>query len=573
MRLGPTRTILAAFTLILPISLANLANHKTFHSDKELSRGLFSSLNKERTGIGFRHCNGALGEKEMIEIMGAGCAVFDYDNDGRLDIYLVNGAAIPSLRKEDDRYFNRLYHNSSNFKFTDVTLGAGVQGKGYGMGAAAADYDNDGFIDLYLTNYGRNQLLRNHGDGSFVDVTDKAGVGAGGWSTSAAFFDYNRDEQLDLYVCRYVEYELEKRSYCGRPELGWRSYCLPDLFPELGDLLYRNNGDGTFTDVSSQTGISRIRGKGLGVAVADFDRDGWTDIFVANDRTRNFLFHNQRNGCFEEIGLPMGVALSANGQARAGMGTDFGDFDRDGWPDIVVTNFEAEGIALFQNHQSHFFHDRGGETRLMEASYPYVGFGIKFMDFDNDGWLDIFAVNGHVLDDVSRYKEGISYAQPKLLFHNSAKSFSPVREPQLGALSKMNVSRGAAFGDLDNDGDIDVVVNNNGGLPEILRNDVGSRQSSFLLKLMGAKSNRDGIGTRLEIRSDDGVRVHEVNGAGSYLSYNDPRVHVGLGRRTHLDQLSLHWPSGKRQTIRSLGMGYLHVISEEKGLVSSRKLK
>ena len=353
------------------------------------------------SGISFREHNGAKGAKELIETFTSGCGLLDYDNDGLQDIYFVNGAALPSLRKEGPEYKNRLYRNVGNFKFVDVTESAHAEGRGYGMGVAVGDYDNDGFPDLYITNFGQNQLLHNRRDGTFEDVTEKAGVGGGGWSTSAAFFDYDRDGYLDLFVARYVEYELGKHPPCGR-ERGLLSYCLPDLFQPTTALLFHNNHDGTFTDVSHAAGIDRVKGRGLGVTIGDYDGDGWPDIFVANDRGRNFLFHNKGDGTFEEVGLPAGIAYSMDGMARAGMGTDFGDYDQDGWLDILVNNFQAEGTALFHNSNGQFFTDVGGQVGLHDPSYPYVVFGGKFVDYDNDGLLDIFAVSGHTQDDVER---------------------------------------------------------------------------------------------------------------------------------------------------------------------------
>ena len=527
---------------------------------------------RDGSGVEFQHRNGAFGEKELMETFASGCAVFDYDNDGLLDIYLVNGATLPGLRKEGPEYFNRLYHNDGDFRFSDVTLAAGVQGQGYGMGAAAADYDNDGNVDLYVTNYGPNHLYRNRGDGTFEDVTAKAGVTGGGWSTSAAFLDYDRDGDLDLYVCRYVVYEIGKKPRCGDTHRGLLSYCLPDLFEPMPHLLYRNNGDGTFKDVSQESGVSAVKGRGLGVTVGDYDNDGWIDIFVTNDRCRNFLFHNQRDGTFEEVGLMAGVAYSMEGVARAGMGTDFGDYDQDGWLDIFVNNFETEGAALYRNLDGQFFVDVGGEVGLNEPSYPYVVFGGGFVDYDNDGHLDVFAVSGHTQDDIEEYKPHITYAEPKLLFRNVGGRFSLMRDSSEGDLSRLKVSRGAAFGDLDNDGDIDVVVNDTNGYPEVLRNEVGSQRSSLLLKLVGTQSNRDAVGTRLEVRCGKSVRLLEAKGAASYMAANDLRVHVGLGGMHLVDELTLHWPSGKSQIIRELPSGYLHLISEDTGLTKSQKL-
>ena len=523
------------------------------------------------SGISFREHNGAKGGKELIETFTSGCGLLDYDNDGLPDIYFVNGAAIPSLRKEAPEYNNRLYRNVGNFKFVDVTEAAHAEGRGYGMGVAVGDYDNDGFPDLYVTNFGQNQLLHNRGDGTFEDATEKAGVGGGGWSTSAAFFDYDRDGYLDLFVARYVEYELGKHPPCGQ-ERGLVSYCLPDLFQPMTALLFHNNHDGTFTDVSHAAGIDRVKGRGLGVTVGDYDGDGWPDIFVANDRGRNFLFHNKGNGTFEEVGLPAGIAYSMDGMARAGMGTDFGDYDQDGWLDILVNNFQAEGTALFHNANGQFFTDVGGQVGLHDSSYPYVVFGGKFVDYDNDGLLDIFAVSGHTQDDVSAYQPYITYPEPKLLFRNVGGSFARVDDGAKGALAQLRVSRGAAFGDLDNEGTVDVVVNNTNDFPQIMRNMAGRDNKSLLIKLVGSKSNRDGIGTRLEAHFGNHVQLFEAKSAASYLSANDLRVHVGLGTSPQIDELVLRWASGKVQNVHNLPAGYLHVISEDRGVIGSTKL-
>jgi hypothetical protein len=525
------------------------------------------------SGVTFREHNGARGGKELIETFTSGVGLLDYDNDGLLDIYLVNGAAIPSLQKEGPEYGNRLYRNLGNFKFVDVTQAAHAEGHGYGMGVAVGDYDNDGFPDLYLTNFGKNQLLHNRGDGSFEDVTDRAGVGGGGWSTSAAFFDYDRDGYLDLFVARYVEYELGKGPRCGEQWRGLLSYCLPDLFQPMSALLFHNNHDGTFTDVSHASGIDRVKGRGLGVTIGDYDGDGWPDIFVANDRGRNFLFHNRKDGTFEEVGLPSGVAYSIDGAARAGMGTDFGDWEQRGWLDILVNNFETEGSALFRNADGQFFTDVGGEAGLRDDSYPYVVFGGKFVDYDNDGMLDIFAVSGHTQDDITGYKPDITYAEPKLLFRNTGGRFQRVLDGPQGALAQLKVSRGAAFGDLNNSGSVDVVVNDTNDFPEILRNMAGRQNKSLLIKLVGTKSNRDGVGTRLEVHYGKHRQILEAKSAASYLAANDMRVHVGLGTYPQIDELTLRWPSGRTQTLHHLAAGYLHVISEDGGVIRSTKLR
>ncbi|MBZ5669570.1 MAG: CRTAC1 family protein [Acidobacteriia bacterium] len=564
-----SRFLVARF-LLLPIGMVCLFGSQLTRQSTAPA-GPFTDV-RASSGITYRQRNGAIGGKELIETFTSGCGLVDYDNDGLLDIYMVNGAATPSLRKEGPEYSNRLYRNLGNFKFVDVTQVAHAEGRGYGMGVAVGDYDNDGFPDLYITSFGQNQLLHNRGDGTFEDVTEKAGVGGGGWSTSAAFFDYDRDGYLDLFVARYVVYELGKHPRCGDQKRSLFSYCLPDLFQPMTDLLFHNNHDGTFTDVSHTAGIDRARGRGLGVTVGDYDGDGWQDIFVANDRGRNFLFHNKGDGTFEEVGLPAGIAYSMDGVARAGMGTDFGDYDQDGWLDILVNDFETEGTALFHNLKGQFFTDVGGEVGLRDASYPYVVFGGKFVDYDNDGFLDIFAVSGHTQDDITAYKPDITYPEPKLLFRNVGGRFRRVEDGPGGVLGRLKVSRGAAFGDLDNDGSVDVVVNDTNDFPEILRNMAGGKNKSLLIKLVGTNSNRDGIGTRLEVHYGNHVQILEAKSAASYFAANDLRVHVGLGTSPQVDVLVLHWPSGRAQTVRNLAAGYLHVISEDRGVISSTKL-
>jgi hypothetical protein len=525
------------------------------------------------SGINFKRLVGNHGGKELVETIGGGVALFDYNGDGLLDIFLVNGADTPSLAKNEPRYFNRLYRNDGGFHFTDVTLTTGVQGTGYGMGAAVGDYDNDGFPDLYVTNFGKNELYHNRRDGTFVNVTKEAGVEAGGWSTSAAFLDYDRDGYLDLFVSRYVNYDIGMGPTCGDRARHLVSYCFPDLFQPATNLLYHNNGDGTFRDVSRESGIGGFNGRGLGVAVGDFDGDGWPDIFVANDRSRNFLFRNKGDGTFEEVALPAGVAYSADGSVRAGMGTDFGDYNGDGWPDILVANFETEGLGLFQNVKGKYFLDVEGPLHLRELSFPYVSFGAKFLDYDNDGSLDIFVANGHTQDDIASYKPDASYSQPKLLFQNRGGQFSLVHDDPAGPLSQSKVSRGAAFGDLDNDGAVDIVVNNTSDYPQILKNEIGAKNHSLILKLVGAPSNRDGIGTKIEVHCGTSVQFLEVQSAGSYMSANDTRSDIGLGSCGSADEIKLRWPSGVSQTLRAVRSGFLYVVSEDKGIVHVTGLK
>jgi hypothetical protein len=513
----------------------------------------FCVMPPDHTGIRFHHRNGAQGQKQMIEIMGSGVALFDYNGDGRLDVFFVNSALLPSLQKTDETYRNRLYRNDGGFRFTDVTESAGVGGTGYGMGAAAGDYDNDGQIDLYVTQVGHNQLLHDLGNGHFEDVTEAAHVAAGGWSTSAAFLDYDRDGYLDLFVARYLVYPVNKHAGCGDRSRGIRSYCLPDQFQPSTNLLFHNNRDGTFTDVSEKSGISSFRGKALGVAVADLDGDGWPDLVVTNDRMPNALFRNRRDGTFQEIGMKSGIAYSSDGIARAGMGVDVGDFDGDGKPDIIISNFEAEGIALFHS-QASMFEDESGMRGLYEPSYKFVGFGLKFLDYDNDGWPDIFSINGHVLDDIGRYRPGSSFEEPKLIFHNRGGHFEPLVSS--GDLARRFVGRGAAFGDLNNDGWIDAVVSNNNQIPEVIANQhKGNSNQSVLLTFQGAESNRDGLGTRAVARIGSHSRSYEVSGSGSYLSQSDTRLHIGLGVARKIDELEIFWPSGQHTVLQNLPAG------------------
>jgi len=525
-------------------------------------------LKEETTGIRFVHRTGAMGTKELMEPFGSGCGLFDYDNDGDLDALFINGASIPSMQKTGPEFYNRFYRNDGGFRFTEVTEQAGLKGTGYGMGCATGDYDNDGFVDLYLTTFDGNQLLRNDGRGGFADVTERAGVKGGKWSTSAAFFDYDKDGFLDLYVCRYLVWEVGKGPFCGSRNVGMKSYCLPDNFPPIKDLLYRNNGDGTFTDVSTQTGINSVEGKGLGVVTGDVDLDGWPDIFVANDRHRNLLWQNKGDGTFEDIGSMAGVAYSPNGTRRAGMGTDIADFNEDGWPDVMVTNFSDEGIGVFRSYESAYFEDEAATLGVMIPSLPYVIFGARLCDFDNDGWLDLFAVTGHILDNINLYRSDRTYEGPKLLFRNTGGEFQIVSD-HTGALSRMCVGRGAAFGDIDNDGDVDIIVNNSNSSPSILQNESNSGNRSLLISLKGSKSNRDGVGTRVEVKVGARKQSHEARSSGSYCAANDPRIHVGLGTSDQADKVTLVWSSGKKQFLDRLKAGFVHEISEEHGLVRS----
>ncbi len=519
-------------------------------------------------GLRFTHWNGASPEKYVLETMGSGAAFLDYNNDGWLDIYLVNGGGVPG-HPPPGPVRHALYRNKGDGTFVDVTGQAGVGGNGhYGMGVAAADYDNDGWTDLYVTTFGRNILYRNRGDGTFADVTESAGVAAGGWSSSAAFLDFDRDGRLDLFVARYVDYAFDRNVTCGDPARGIRAYCHPDIYDGLTSLLYHNNGDGTFTDVSRAAGIAGHIGKGLGVVAADFDADGWIDLYVANDSVRNFLFRNQGNGTFKEIGITSGVALDEGGRPQAGMGTAAGDYDGDGRLDIIVTNLDREYNALYRNAGS-FFADTSFPTGFAPPSLPLVGWGTGFFDFDNDGDLDILVVTGHVIDNIDKFRAGQTYPQAKLLFENLGDRFREVAASRGAALTKPEVSRGAAFGDYDNDGDVDVLVSNLGGSPTLLRNDGGNRNRNrwIVLALEGTKSPRQPIGSQVRCQVGGRVLTRYLAGGGSYLSSSDSRIHIGLGQAERVQRIEIRWPSGATETLENLAAGKFYKIREGQGVV------
>jgi hypothetical protein len=519
------------------------------------------------SGIGFHLENSPSPEHFLIETMTGGVALLDYDGDGLLDIFLVNGAAIrqepgkpPRFDKSDPKYWNRLYRNLGNLKFQDVTLTAGVRGGGYGLGVTVGDYDNDGYPDLYVTNFGRNELYHNERNGTFREVRGDAGVAGGGFSTSAAFFDYDRDGRLDLLVTRYVDWSFDKNPYCGSP--AQRDYCHPNHFRGCTNLLFHNNGDGTFTDVSDQTGIGHEPGKGLGIAIADFDRDGWPDVFVANDSVPEFLFHNRGGRTFEEIGVASASALTQNGTTFAGMGADMADYDNDGWPDIFVTALSLEGYVLFRNGQDGTFTDVSEAAGIRRSTFYLSGWGTKFLDYDNDGWKDLFVANGHVMRNISRTIRTLTYGQPLLLLKNEAGRFRDAG-PEAGPVFRQPwPARGAAFGDLDNDGDTDVVVQVLGGAPLVLENTTGNRNHWLGLTLAGTRSNREGIGATVTATDSLGDRRHFYAGrSGSYLSANDPRVLVGLGNREPT-RIEIRWPSGSIQRIDKPAVNRYLVIKE-----------
>src|SRR6476659_6907285 len=467
-------------------------------------------------GIACAHDNSATSNKYLIETMGGGVALLDYDNDGRLDVFLTNGAKtddpMPDGRlpvRSDTVYWNRLYQQTSSGTFVDVTQKAGLSGalqNAYGMGIAVGDYDNDGFEDVYVTNYGGNTLYRNNGDGTFEDVTARAGVRAGGWSTSAGFFDYDNDGKLDLFVARYVDWSFSKNRYCGEKKEGYRAYCHPDNFEPVTNILYHNQGDGTFADVSSKSRLAASSGKGLGVALADYDDDGFVDVYVANDSVQSFLFHNNGNGTFEEVGLLAGVGFTEDGKTFAGMGVDFSDYDNDGRPDVFVTDLSNERYRLFRHSGAGGFRDVSDATGVGGATLPFSGWSTRFVDYDNDGWKDIFVAQGHVMDTIEKTAPNLKYLQPPLLLRNESARF--VRVAAGDVFQQEWAGRGAAFGDLDNDGDIDSVLSNVGQNAVALRNDGGNRRNWLQIRTVGTRSNRDGIGCRVKVVTESGLNQY-----------------------------------------------------------------
>ena len=519
----------------------------------------------EEAGISFQHINGAEGAFHLPETLGAGGAFFDADNDGFLDIYLVNSGywdKPPTARQA----VSALYRNNRDGTFTDITTAAGVENRGnYGQGAACADYNNDGNVDLYVTNFGANVLYRNNGDGTFTDVTASAGVGDSGWSSSACFLDYDVDGHLDLFVVNYLVYSIDV-SYLPCGEDGIQTYCHPSLFEGAPDTLYRNNGDGTFTDVSQSAGVGDIggpfHGKGLGVVSADFNNDGAPDLYVANDDTRNDFFYNNGDGTFREISLLAGCAYSFNGVAQAGMGVATGDYNGDGWFDIFVTNLSYETNALYRNNGDGTFTDVIYEARLGKESFLFVGFGTRFFDADNDGWQDIFIANGHILDNIEDTHDVLTYRQPDQLFRNKGDgTFQEDSESAGIYFQRAAVSRGALFGDYDNDGDVDMLVTQSNGPATLLEN-WEMQSNSVSIKTVGVISNRDGIGTRITLTAGGRTQIQEVNPGGSYLSSHDPRSHFGLGANTAIDRLEVRWQSGVRQVFENLPANQEHTISE-----------
>jgi len=522
-----------------------------------------------RSKLNFTTAASPTPNKNQIETMVAGVALFDYDGDGYLDIYLVNGAAIPSLKKETPAFWNRLFHNNHDGTFTDVTEKAGVAGTGYGMGVAVGDYDNDGWPDLFVANVTGNQLFHNNGDGTFTDVTAKAGLqgatldGKKMWSAGAGWFDYNNDGLLDLFVVNYCKWEVNKDPYCTIGG-GARGYCHPKYYTATHNSLYRNNGDGTFTDVSEETGIASQSGKGMSVSFADYDGDGFLDAFVANDTTRNFLFHNLGGKKFEEVGGSAGVAYGSNGAALSGMGSDFRDVNNDGLPDIWHTAVEFETFPLYENRGHGDFADLTVSSGLAHLTSQMSGWGNGIVDFDNDGWKDLFVARSNVLDNISGLVAERQYPEPSSIFRNLGNGkFEDVSSGAGPDFAKPAPHRGVAFGDIDNDGHMDMVVTVLNGAVKLFHNISGDNNHWILLKLVGSKSNRMGIGAQIRITTEDGrSQWNEVTTAVGYASSSDSRVHFGLGTNRRIKEIEIRWPSGVKQTLQDSDVDRILTIKE-----------
>jgi hypothetical protein len=554
-------TLVSALLVCLP---GSGPQRTLFAAQGTAARGPIFSDISHSSGLNFVHFNGMTGDLHFPEMTGQGGAFFDFDNDGDLDIYLIQGAMLDAKKSRKDAIFpppetkplsDRLYRNDLVrtkggeilIRFTDISKEANFQATGYGMGVATGDFDNDGWIDLYVTNYGSNQLLRNRGDGTLQDVTAKAGVDDSRWSTSASFFDYDGDGWLDLYVTNYVAYSVEQPARCYATS-SRRDYCGPSGFEPESDRLFRNRRDGTFEDVSLKTGIGKVKGAGLGVVTADFNADGRVDIYVANDGQANRLWLGQKDGTFQDDGLFAGVAVNRQGQAEASMGVDAADFDGDGDEDLFMTHLTGETNTLYVNDGTGLFEDRSVDSRLATASLPYTAFGTAWLDYDGDGWLDLVALNGAVKLQEALARKGDPYplGQPNQLFHNlQGKAFEEVSAQAGPAFAEVEVSRGAAIGDIDNDGDTDLLVLNNSGPARLLRNEVGSRQPWLGLRLVGAQG-RDSIGTQVQVRRKGAADLwRRVHTDGSYCSANDPRILLGLGGGVELLEILVHWPDGK----------------------------
>jgi len=523
-----------------------------------------------QAGVVFHHTNGASPDKHLVETMGSGGLFFDYDGDGWPDIFIVDGGSIADPAA-NQRARHRLFHNRGNGTFEDVTDRSGIRHRQYGMGACSGDFDGDGRPDLYVTGYGANTLYRNQGNGVFADVTATAHIGDSRWSTGCAFADLDGDGDLDLWVTNYVDADRAHNPFCGDAKAGVRFYCHPLKFEPLTNTVYRNDGNGVFTDVTAASGVGRLRSNGLGVVIVDYDNDGRPDVFVANDTMPNFLFHNDGNMRFTEKGLVSGIAVAADGRARAGMGIDTGDYDGDGRLDLVITNLDFEMHTLDRGLDRGLFAYASTESGIGFPTLPFVGFGVAFLDYDNDGLLDIAIADGHILDNAPLFRAGSTYMQRKLLFRNTTgRHFEETGRMSGPAFAVQRVSRGLAVADIDNDGDLDLLVTNNGQDAELLRNDGGNRGNWLQVRLRGRASNTDAVGARVRVTTGTHTQFRDIKAGSSYLSQNDLRTHFGLGTSTRVDRLEVVWPGGVVESIPGLAANQIVTIQQGKGVVPSQ---
>ena len=527
----------------------------------------FTEVPSSASGITWVHTSGISPEKYLPQSTGAGCAFLDYDNDGWMDLYFVNSGKC-DIFTPTQPLRNALYRNNRDGTFTDVTEKAGVIGGGYGMGVAVGDYDADGFPDLYVTQYGRSILYHNNGDGTFTDVTDKAGVAAPGWASSAVWFDYDNDGRLDLFVCRFVDFDKTKHHNCGAPGIpalkGLNEYCYPRIYSAMPSWLFHNNGDGTFTDVSQKMGFADNPGKAWGVVATDVNNDGWMDLFVANDTEANFLFANRRGNKFEEMGFTAGVALGEGGKARSGMGVDSADVNQDGWMDLFFTDLNHELFGFFQNRRDETFDDIAAPTGIASASKLMSGWGVKFLDYDNDGDLDLIIADGHPDDLIEKIYDNVGYREALMLFHGRGGVLQNVSADAGPAFQRAMSARGLALGDFNNDGAVDVLISCNNEAPILLQNHAGRENHWLGVKLVGKKANIDAVGARVNYQAGDLKRSRMKVGGGSFLSSHDPRMVLGLGNRTKLDWLEIKWPqpSGLVQRLTDLPVDRYITITE-----------